>query len=64
MTDTNATTPVNTIRFSWWCRQCGWWSEVDLCGYCSQCRHNLDRRQRSPSREELALLGECRRCRV
>jgi hypothetical protein len=54
---------AGSVRFQWWCRQCGWWSEVDLCGYCSQCRHNLDRKGRTPTRDALARFVECRRCR-
>jgi hypothetical protein len=52
----------DTIRFFWWCRQCGWWSEVDFAGLCSTCRHESDRKRRGPTPEELEELGTCRRC--
>ena len=50
------------IRFFWWCRECGWWAEVDLGGLCSDCRHHSDRKRRGATPEERDRLRVCRTC--
>jgi hypothetical protein len=49
-------------KFSWWCKQCGWWSEVDLSGLCSVCRNESDRKGRGATPDDVARLGRCRSC--
>jgi hypothetical protein len=63
MTDEKITADVrNTVRFFWWCRQCGWWSEVDFAGLCSECRHDSDGKRRAATPEDVERLSSCRRC--
>lgn len=50
------------VRFSWWCRNCGWWTEVDLSGYCAACRYDEDRKKRGPLPEDSERVRHCRRC--
>jgi hypothetical protein len=57
-------TPKGTIRFFWWCRQCGWWCEVDLSGLCSDCRHDSDRRRHGATPDDVDKLKACRKCRI
>lgn len=64
---TNERSPARihySLKFSWWCRQCGWWTEVDLSGLCPDCRHESDRKRRGPTPEEREELGTCARCRT
>lgn len=62
MTDDVAAPPRGTIRFFWWCRECGWWSEVDFGGLCSACRHESDHKGRGATPEDIEDLRACRRC--
>jgi hypothetical protein len=56
-----AVTP-GTIRFFWWCRLCGWWSEVDFGGLCPDCRHQSDRKHRGATPDDVERLTGCARC--
>ena len=51
-----------TIRFFWWCRQCGWWAEVDFGGLCSGCRHESDRKGHGATPDDVERLSRCARC--
>jgi hypothetical protein len=59
-----APTTSCAIRFFWWCRQCGWWSEVDFGGLCSTCRAESDDKDRGATTEDKERLSACRRCLV
>ncbi len=60
MKDKSSLTRV-THKFFWWCRECGWWTEVDFSGLCSDCRGEPDPR-RGASPEEMRRLAQCDRC--
>ncbi|GEM_PF-6464081 len=52
----------NPIRFFWWCRECGWWTEVNLSGICADCRNDRGSDRRGAEPEDLARLARCGRC--
>jgi hypothetical protein len=52
----------NPTRFSWWCRECGWWTEVDFSGICEDCRNDPDGKRRGATGDDVARLQRCERC--
>lgn len=54
----------NPIRFFWWCRECGSWTEVNLSGICADCRNDSGRDRHGAEPEDLERLTTCRRCRT
>jgi hypothetical protein len=59
--DTSASKPP--IRFFWWCKECGWWNEVDFGGLCADCRSHSDGKGRGATPDDRERPGVCRKCR-
>lgn len=57
--ESSATRP---LKFYWWCRECGWWCEVDLSGLCSDCRSESDSNHRGATPDDVERLAQCGRC--
>lgn len=55
--------PTVVILFFWWCRQCGWWSQVDVGGLCENCRDESDKKGHGATPDDVERLRQCARCR-